>query len=658
MPILSMSAGRVTAIWGAAFYIHADGSLHPVRVGDELIGGQQVLTDQNGIVEIEPKALSPKILQLIQAMADADHGLKSPDASLLEVAPAAGLDGGGSGSLQPATRVERVVEGVSPWSMSLAAEGAEHPPVHALGAVLEPLNPGWLLASTTPSTELAAPTPEVPLPAQVPPGESPMPLVLLTVAEHDLRAGAVTQTTTLDRTTIADAGELALQAPSAPVYTTAGQAVVWLSDGHGGLIGKLADAPLAPDVARLTLDAHSGAVQVTWSAPMQHAAQGADDLLLTFGVRASGQSQDVAQVLVTVHDDVPVAHDAHVAAGVQGTNLMVVLDVSADMAQSMEGPSRLQASLQALDALVDRYAHEGPLAVRLVLVSDQAQALGDSWVSATTAKNWLNGLLPHGEHDYAGALPVAQEAFLTEAGRLPGAQNVSYFFAGGSAGTHGVDAAEQSAWERFLTDHQIDSQVIGVGTQVTHADLDGMAYDGLLGADHDAWLVPHRSELQHLPALHAEPVVQGSLLDGADFGADGFGRMLSVSSGGHDHPVDLTLPLMTFTTGLGGALTLDALTGHYRYVAPAGWQGAAQDSITYTATDGDEDRVSNTVMLDLRDLLQSDQGGIVGLGQPAAPQAVADVHAPAHAQALIMSSLDLQVRLPHVTDELATGVRF
>ncbi|MCC7544819.1 MAG: hypothetical protein IT506_04955, partial [Aquabacterium sp.] len=76
MPILSMTAGRVTAVWGSAFYRQEDGSLKPVRVGDELISGQQVLTDQDGIVEIAHKEFSPKLMQLIQAAADVDRTVK------------------------------------------------------------------------------------------------------------------------------------------------------------------------------------------------------------------------------------------------------------------------------------------------------------------------------------------------------------------------------------------------------------------------------------------------------------------------------------------------------------------------------------------------------------------------------------------------------
>lgn len=110
MPILAMSAGRVTAIWGNAYLRLADGTLKPLAIGDRVSGGTRIITDDNGLVEISPtrgpsvllksEAAAPAVDKVIAAVEQADP---------LQV-PAAGLNGAGDGSLGPGLRVERVSE--------------------------------------------------------------------------------------------------------------------------------------------------------------------------------------------------------------------------------------------------------------------------------------------------------------------------------------------------------------------------------------------------------------------------------------------------------------------------------------------------------------------------------------------------------------------
>ena len=50
MPILAMSSGTVSAVWGAAFLRLPNGELKPVQVGDKVLGGQQIITEDNGLV--------------------------------------------------------------------------------------------------------------------------------------------------------------------------------------------------------------------------------------------------------------------------------------------------------------------------------------------------------------------------------------------------------------------------------------------------------------------------------------------------------------------------------------------------------------------------------------------------------------------------------
>ncbi|HET8695613.1 MAG TPA: hypothetical protein VFM33_13145, partial [Aquabacterium sp.] len=195
MPILSLSAGRVTAIWGHAYRIEPNGALAPLHVGDQITGWQQILTDQKGIVEIEPKALSPKLLALIQA-ADADHAIARIESQAPEAAPAAGLEGG-SGSLLPGLRVDRVHESVSPQGQI----GGQIPE-----AVDRAITPYQLPAEVAAQQHDASGSGAIELPPIAGPfplpGETPVPVALITLSEKglvgDTATYPVSQTQALD----------------------------------------------------------------------------------------------------------------------------------------------------------------------------------------------------------------------------------------------------------------------------------------------------------------------------------------------------------------------------------------------------------------------------------------------------------------------------
>lgn len=114
MPILAMSAGKVTAIWGSAYVRSPDGSLRALHVGDKVAGGEHIVTDDNGLVQISP-IKGPAVL--VKAKVDAsavDKSIAGIESQDPDQAPAAGLTGGADGGLQPGLRVERVVETVGP----------------------------------------------------------------------------------------------------------------------------------------------------------------------------------------------------------------------------------------------------------------------------------------------------------------------------------------------------------------------------------------------------------------------------------------------------------------------------------------------------------------------------------------------------------------
>ena len=114
MPVIARSPeGKVVSLWGTALIRGADGKLRTLKVGDMVRKGDQILTTQEGIVQI---ANGDAPLQAAQAKApvdnEVDRAISELNAGDRLAAPAAGLTGGEGGSLEAALRVDRISEGL------------------------------------------------------------------------------------------------------------------------------------------------------------------------------------------------------------------------------------------------------------------------------------------------------------------------------------------------------------------------------------------------------------------------------------------------------------------------------------------------------------------------------------------------------------------
>ncbi|MBS0442468.1 MAG: tandem-95 repeat protein, partial [Proteobacteria bacterium] len=117
MPVIAQSPeGKVISVWGTALIRGADGKLRLLKVGDTVHKGDQILTTQDGIVQIangdgtvqaaaqaKKPAATPAGDEVERAIGELDRGDR-------DAAPAASLAGGGDGSLQEGYRVERIGE--------------------------------------------------------------------------------------------------------------------------------------------------------------------------------------------------------------------------------------------------------------------------------------------------------------------------------------------------------------------------------------------------------------------------------------------------------------------------------------------------------------------------------------------------------------------
>jgi chaperonin cofactor prefoldin len=121
MPVLAMSAGKVTAIWGSAFVRLPDGTLQPLHVGDKVAGGVHIVTDDDGLVQISP-IKGPALLVKSGDSANAvDKAIAAIEAREPDEAPGAGLGGGADGGMQPGLRVDRVAETIGQLSFDFDA---------------------------------------------------------------------------------------------------------------------------------------------------------------------------------------------------------------------------------------------------------------------------------------------------------------------------------------------------------------------------------------------------------------------------------------------------------------------------------------------------------------------------------------------------------
>ncbi|MCR5882729.1 hypothetical protein LRS03_07625 [Rhizobacter sp. J219] len=113
--------GKVTGLWGSALRRTATGKLVPLKMGDEVHKGDVILTTQDGLVQLTPLDAPGAAFAAAPATPPADDldrviaELNEPDS---QTAPAAGLNLGDGGGLQPGLRVGRIAEDVTPVSLA------------------------------------------------------------------------------------------------------------------------------------------------------------------------------------------------------------------------------------------------------------------------------------------------------------------------------------------------------------------------------------------------------------------------------------------------------------------------------------------------------------------------------------------------------------
>ncbi|WP_311985847.1 Ig-like domain-containing protein [Pseudomonas bharatica] len=413
--------------------------------------------------------------------------------------------------------------------------------------------------------------------------------------------------------------------PGNTAETGSGTLVGSVSGGSGAITYSLLGSPTGA-YGQIQLLANGSYTYTLTSAPKTPggANDGANVMSETFTYKATDALGNftTGTIQINIVDDVPKAVGAtrSVTPGQVDSNLLLVIDVSGSMndASGVPGLTRIQLAKQAIAQLLDKYDDLGDVKVQIVTFSSGASQPSSVWVSVADAKTIVNGLSAGGNTYYDSATTTAQAAFAT-AGKIVGAQNITYFFSDGEPTSgHAISGTRETTWTNFLDANGIKSYAIGLGSGVNTSNLNPLAYDGSTHTDTNSTVVTDLNQLNSVLSgtVQGAPVT-GSLMTGGYFGADGgFIKSLVIdgttytydpkgnsnqgsyaASGGTDRGMfDTASNSITVKTVLGGSIVVNMDTGEFTYTPPKDNGSSQVENIGFVVSDNDGD-LSNATLL-------------------------------------------------------------
>lgn len=433
---------------------------------------------------------------------------------------------------------------------------------------------------------------------------------------------------------------------SLPNLTSGGEPVTYEVDGNQ----LLATAGSTP-IFTVTLNPN-GSFTFQLQGPVDHPqGDGNDEEILTLDLTGMLQPSSGTTLLgefkILIEDDVPIAAsdkpDCIVQAAPPLVNLTLVLDVSLSMAGA-----KLTALKQAVIALAQGYADlSAPVHVNLITFNSGAAEIGDFTFSSvgdpgyTALLTAVNGLSVSGFTNYEQALGVAKTQITNDInapGADPAQQHKLYFISDGepTVGAQGGTLTTWIAnnWTNFIGNIDGDNNSAtnsftahSVGINFTGSFMGQIASDGSVINSAPDSLSETLLDLADLGGS-----VSGDVLANDSLGADGLGRIESVSVDGQTfslneagdgievsgagtvtwafNPATAELTLTTATGTLKIHLDGDSV-GQFDFAAKGnlsfGPSGQLTQSFTYVVSDGDGDRAS----ADLDICIRGDQSVLV-----------------------------------------------
>ena len=418
-------------------------------------------------------------------------------------------------------------------------------------------------------------------------------------------------------------GTVAGSEPGNTGETASGTLVGSVSGGSGAITYTLV-GNAAGSYGQLQLNADGTYTYTLTSAPKTapSANDGPNTLSETFTYKATDAlgNSTTSTLVVNIVDDIPkaVASDRSVTAVEIDSNILIVLDISGSMADpsGVPGLSRLALAKQAIGALLDKYDDLGDVKVQLVTFSSSAADRTTVWVDVATAKTLLAGLNAGGGTNYDAAVAVMQTAFNTS-GKLTGAQNVGYFFSDGKPNEGDIGTADEAALKNFLDANNIKNYAIGLGSGVSNANLDPLAYDGINHTNTNAVVVTDLNQLNSVLSgtVQGAPVTGSLLGEGGSFGADGgfiksivvdgttytydpkalSGQGSLTASGDNHGTFNTANNTVSIATNNSGTLVVNLDTGEYSYTSQKTTAVVITENIGFTVSDNDGDLASSTL---------------------------------------------------------------
>ncbi|KXJ62976.1 hypothetical protein AXY46_02860 [Achromobacter xylosoxidans] len=397
-------------------------------------------------------------------------------------------------------------------------------------------------------------------------------------------------------------------------------------------LAGLSSNPLTLTTSKGTLtltgyDAATGKVTYTYqtSGAQQHTGDDTnvqDHFAITVEDKFGGKATGDLGVLVTdtAPNLVPIADSSALSS--RGTNIMLTLDTSGSMNygsgvyNNKRELTRLEVLKSSVAKLLDQYGESGDVRVMIVEFNSTASQKGGGWMSLAEAKTLVDGLSYGGGTNYEAALNTAMTAWNNSGtGKLEGAnvQNISYFFTDGNPENGPVYATQQATWEKFLSDNQINSYGIGLGTNATGTYIDPVSYNPSKPQDSNTIIVKDLNGLDTAISDTIAPPIVGDISAGGTLGADLAGARITqlvidgktynydvatnkvTASAGATFTFDSAKSELTVTTSH-GKFTIDLAgenLGDYRYQP----QTAGTDTVQYTVRDGDGDTASSSLTL-------------------------------------------------------------
>jgi T1SS-143 domain-containing protein len=426
---------------------------------------------------------------------------------------------------------------------------------------------------------------------------------------------------------------------SLPNLTSGGKPVVYEVDGN-----QLLATAGGASIFTVTLNPN-GSFTFHLQGPVDHPqGDGNDEEMLTLDLTGMLQPSSGTTLLgefkILIEDDVPITAndkpDCIVQSAPPLVNLTLVLDISLSMAGD-----KLTALKQAVINLAQGYAGlSAPVHVNLITFNSGAAEIGDFTFSSvgdagyTALLTAVNGLTASGFTNYEQALSVAKAQVISDIsapGADPAQQHKLYFISDGepTVGAQGATLTTWIAnnWTNFIgnVDGDGDSATNSftahsVGISFTGSFMGQIASDGSVINSTPASLSATLLDLADLGGS-----VSGDVLANDSLGADGLGRIESVSVDGQTFSLNdagdgiLVSGVGSVTwsfNAMTAELTLNTATGtlkihldgdnagQFDFAAKSGLSfgpsGQLTQSFTYVVSDGDGDRASANLDICIR----------------------------------------------------------